>query len=384
MAPLDDVRVLDLTHAYAGPLCTQQLRLCGAQVYKVEPAVEGDDFRSRASFFAMNSGKRSITIDLKRPEGREVLYRLAEGCDVLVENYRPGVAEHLGVDWATMHERFPRLLYCSITGFGSAGSLRDRAAIEWVIQAMSGVTSMFTPEGADPRWTGPGMADAMSGYVAFSAVLTGLLERHRTGMGQFIDVSMLEAVMVLQTASVLSSQGGASRGANGSSDPLRSTMARYQTKDGPIFIAMLLQRWFETVARRIGRPELIDDPRYADNAGRMAAGLGFVRDIEEGLKNRTAAEWEVELAAAHVPVGMVRTAQQGLELSAHRERRFVRTTRDLDGTEKVVLGLPFSLGEREEVPSERVPALGESTEAILAELGFSASEVAELKDQKIV
>lgn len=384
MAPLGDVRVLDLTHAYAGPLCTRHLELCGADVIKVEPPVDGDDFRARGSFFAMNSAKRSITLDLKREEGREVVYRLAERCDVLVENYRPGVAANLGVDWDTMHARFPKLLYCSITGFGSAGSLRDRPAIEWVIQAMSGVTDLFTPKGADPRSTGPGMADAMTGYVAFSSVLAGLLERERTGVGHFIDVSMLESVMVLQTASVLSSQGGRSREADGSSGGLRSTMARYQAKDRPIFIAMLFQRWFETVAKLIGRPELIDDPRYPDNDHRMAAGLDFVRDIEKGLKKRNAEEWEAELAEAGIPAGAVRTVKQALDLPAHQERHFLRRTKDLDGSEKTVLSLPFSIGGRDEAPEERVPQLGESTDAVLAELGYSQQQIAELHDQKIV
>jgi crotonobetainyl-CoA:carnitine CoA-transferase CaiB-like acyl-CoA transferase len=388
MAPLDGVKVLDFTHAYAGPMCTRQLELCGAHVVKVEPPGEGDDFRARPSFFAMNSAKRSITIDLKRPEGREVAYRLAEDADVVVENYRPGVAEKLGVDWPSMHARFPQLIYCSITGFGNSGPLRDRAAIEWVIQAVSGVTDLYTPKDADPRASGPAVVDAFAGYVAFSAVLASLLERQKTGVGHYVDVSMFESLLTLQTSQVLSAyaakaSGGSSRG-EGSNSGLRSTMARYQAKDRPLFIAMLTQRWFETVARIIGRPELIDDPRYVDNAHRMAAGLDFVHDIEQGLSTRTAEEWETELAAANIPVGAVRTVSEALDLTQIKERSFLRATTDVDGSEKAVLGLPFLIDERDEGSPERVPGLGADTDDVLRESGYSPEEIAELHELNIV
>lgn len=388
MAPLDEIRVLDFTHAYAGPMCTRQLELCGAHVIKVETPGEGDDFRARPSFFAMNSAKRSITIDLKRPEGREIAYRLAQSADIVVENYRPGVAERLGVDWETMHKRFPQLIYCSITGFGNSGPMKERAAIEWVIQAVSGVTDQYTPKDADPRSSGPAVVDAFAGYVAFSAVLAALLERQKTGVGHYVDVSMFESLLALQTSQVLSAYAqnaspGSSRG-EGSALGLRSTMARYQAKDRPLFIAMLTQRWFETVARIIGRPELIDDPRYVDNAHRMAAGLDFVRDIEQGLATRTAEEWETELSEANIPVGVVRTFAQALDLPQLEERTFLRKTIDVDGTEKAVLGLPFVIDERSSASLERVPGLGADTDDVLSENGFSTDEIAELHELGVI
>ena len=161
-------------------------------------------------------------------------------------------------------------------------------------------------------------------------------------------------------------------------------MARYQAKDRPLFIAMLTQRWFETVARIIGRPELIDDPRYVDNAHRMAAGLDFVRDIEQGLATRTAEEWETELSEANIPVGVVRTFAQALDLPQLEERTFLRKTIDVDGTEKAVLGLPFVIDERSSASLERVPGLGADTDDVLSENGFSTAEIAELHELGVI
>jgi crotonobetainyl-CoA:carnitine CoA-transferase CaiB-like acyl-CoA transferase len=383
MRPLEGIRVLDFTHALAGPFCTRHLELCGAEVIKVEPPLVGDDFRARSNFFVMNSSKRSVTVNLKDPKGREVVARLAKHCDVAVENFRPSVAQTLGVSWEQLHEIAPQLIYCSITGFGSSGPLRDRPAIEWVIQAVAGVTATYTSEGEDPRRSGIGFADAFTGYVAFSAILAALFQRSRTGEGHRIDVSMLEAVLSLQSPLMLSDVAK-SPGNETSANALRSTMARYRAKDRPIFIAMLFQRWFEAVARAIGRPELISDPRYSDNDARMKAGLTFVRDIELGLQSRTALEWEEELGSLGVPAAALRTRQEVIDHPQITESGFLGATEDVDGTMRPVFGLPFILDERDTERHEHVPALGEDTETVLAEIGYSKAEIEDLRSQGVV
>ena len=203
MQALDGIRVVDLTHAFAGPFCTQQLQLLGADVVKVEPPGSGDDFRERPSaFVALNAGKRSIVLDLKTDADRESLLRLVERSDVLVENYRPGVTEKLGITWDVLREVNPRLIYCSISGFGQSGPLRDFPAIEWSVQAMSGMSASYLPEDADGARLGLGVLDPFSGYVAFSAILAALLQRQHTGQGQRIDASMLDAALLLMAPSV--------------------------------------------------------------------------------------------------------------------------------------------------------------------------------------
>lgn len=387
--PLSGTKVLDLTHALAGPFCTRLLHLAGAEIIKIEVPDVGDDFRARSNFFVMNSGKRSMTIDLRRPEGKEIVYRLAAQAAIVVENFRPGVARKLGIDWEVLRQKNPKLVYCSITGFGSRGPLSDRAAIEWVIQAMAGVTDKYTSPDADPRRGGMAFVDAFSGHVAFSAILAALLERDRSGRGHRVDVSMLEAVLSLQSPMMSGdlspgTAGATQDGVTPSSGQLRSTMARYSAQDRPIFIAMLLQKWFEAVARIIGRPELISDPRFSDNTKRMEAGLDFVSEINEGLQSRSAMEWEEMLAAAGVPAAAVRSAGEILSHPQITESNLLRTTVGDGGSPRLVLGLPFVIDEREEGPDEGVPGLGVDTDDILAELGYTNDEIEVLHRAKVI
>src|SRR4051794_25787962 len=182
MKPLAGIKVVDLSHALAGPFCTHHLQLLGADVLKVEAPGHGDDFRARPSVFpAINAGKRSITVNLKSADGAEILRRLLADADVLIENYRPGVAAKLGITWEKLQALNPRLIFCSISGYGQTGPLRDVPAIEWAVQAMSGMTASYVSEDADRRDLGVGILDAFSGYVTFSAILAALLQRQQTG-----------------------------------------------------------------------------------------------------------------------------------------------------------------------------------------------------------
>ena len=208
--PLEGIRVVDLTHAYAGPLCTYNLGLLGADVLKVEPPETGDDFRVwfENAFVAINAGKRSFTLDLRTPDGQAVLHRLLERSDVLVENYRPGAAARLGIDAGEIRTRHPRLVYCSITGFGDTGPLRDAPAIEWAVQATAGVTAEYLNEEDDPTRAGLAVVDAFSGFTAASSILAALLLRERTGEGSRLDVAMFDAALGLLSVATTDAANG--------------------------------------------------------------------------------------------------------------------------------------------------------------------------------
>ena len=200
MQPLSGVRIIDVTHALAGPFCTHHLQLMGAEVIKVEPP-NGDDFRIRpAAFAACNAGKRSITIDLKTPAGRELLMSMIAKGDVLVENYRPGVAAEFGLEWEALRKVNPKLIFCSLTGYGQEGPLRDMPAIESSVQAASGLMMAQLGAGAHKRETNMLLLDPLTGYVAYAAIMAALLQRQQTGLGQRLDVAMIDAAMMISPA----------------------------------------------------------------------------------------------------------------------------------------------------------------------------------------
>ena len=222
---------------------------------------------------------------------------------MLVENYAPGVPARLGVDWGAVHETNPGLVYCSIKGYGEEGPFANYPAMESTVQAMSGISSMAMSEDADPRDPGVAMADAFAGYVAFSAIMVALLERERDGRGRHVTVSMLEAALVLQTASVLSAHEGGERLRR------RTNQARFMAKDRRIYANLMFPKWYEAVCTIIGRPDLLEPP-WSDPGYRDSAGLEFVGEIEKSLVSRTAGEWEREFTAAGVPASVVRTPEE--------------------------------------------------------------------------
>lgn len=359
---LRGVTVVDLTHAYAGPLCTHHLARLGAEILKVEEPTGGDDFRRTPWFSCLNAGKASVAIDLKSPDGYEALTRLIAGADVLIENYAPGVPGHLGVDWETLHEINPALIYCSIKGYGEEGPFSHYPAMESTVQAMSGITSMATSEDGDwdPRDPGVAMTDAFAGYVAFSAILVALLERERDGRGRHVTVSMLEAALVLQTASVLSAHAGGERLRR------RTNQARFMAKDRRIYVNLMFPKWYHAVCTIVGRPDLLEAP-WNDPEQRDAAGMAFVHELERSLADRTAEEWEQEFTAAGVPASVVRTPDEILAHEQVTNSGLLLDALDAAGRPTIVFDLPFRIdgGRGVPVPSG-APALGEHTESVLS------------------
>ncbi|GAC1321275.1 MAG: CaiB/BaiF CoA-transferase family protein [Chloroflexota bacterium] len=369
--PLSGIRVADLTHALSGSVCTQQLHLLGADIVKVEPPHTGDDFRERpAVFAAINGGKRSVVLDLRSEDGKNALSRLVQRSDILVENFRPGVTHNLGIDWEAVQPLNPALIYCSITGYGQSGPLRDYPAIEWAVQAMSGMSSSYIDDDVDGAYLGFGMLDSFSGYMAFSAILAALLQRQHTHIGQRIDVAMLDAALLLMAPQVAglalgdaSTPGGRSR---------RPSMVRYRASDRRLFIAALHPKWFRRLAEIIGAPELADDPRFATHRAQAEHADELIGAIEAHLATRPAMQWEAELVRAGLPASVVRTLTETLAHPHVQARGTLEEVGvpELDRTAHVVgAGFRFDHGQ----PHFRggVPRLGEHTVEVLTELGFS-------------
>ncbi len=367
--PLEGVRVADLTHALSGSFCTQQLHLLGADVIKVEPPV-GDDFRERpAAFAAINAGKRSVVLDLKSPHGHNTLLRLAERSDVLVENFRPGVTQSLGIDWPRLREVNQRLIYCSITGYGQTGPLRDYPAIEWAVQAMSGMSASYIDDQVDGAYLGVGVLDPFSGYVTFSAILAALLQRQQTNVGQHIDVSMLDAAMLLMAPQVtgLSLGDAAAPG----SRSRRPTMVRFRAQDRRLFVAALHRKWFVRLCEIIDAPELLEDARFASQRAQMDNADALIGAIEAKLATRPASEWEREFVQAGLPASVVRSLGEMLVHPHLVERgtlQQVKAADGLGGRTVNVVGAGFRFEGSQPVFRGDVPALGEHTEEVMREL----------------
>lgn len=374
--PLAGIKIVDLTHALAGPFCTHQLQLLGADVLKVEAPGDGDDFRARPGIFAaINAGKRSITVNLKSPDGFEVVRRLLAEADVVVENYRPGVAPRLGIAWEPLHELNPRLIFCSISGYGQQGPLRDMPAIEWSVQAMSGMTASYVSEDADRRQLGLGVLDSFSGYVAFSSILAALLQRAQTGRGQRIDVAMLDAALVLMGGAVAAHGLGSQERLS-----MRPTMARFPAEDRTLFVAALHQKWFESLCRILDAPELVSDPRFVDNASRQRHADALTAELEARTRTRPAAELERELVKAGLPASIVRTLPEILAHPHIQERGILQQIPSADGADPLTLvGPAFQFVGNGLGFQGPVPALGQHTEAVLAALGYSPSEIERLR-----
>ena len=380
---LDGVRVVDLTHAYSGPMCTMHLALSGADVIKIESPGVGDDFRARGGTFAgINGGKRSMTLDLKRPEAQRVLHRMVADADVVVENYRPGVGPKLGVDWDAFKTINPRVIFASISGYGQAGRYKDYPAIEWAVQAMSGMTAQYMSEEVDGRRLGIGVLDAFSGYVAFSAILTALLQRARTGVGQRIDVAMLDAAMVLMTTSVVGQlQGG--RGADSSG--IRPTMARFRAQDRTLFVGALFDHWFERLCAVLGAPELASDARFASAASRTANADALTAELNRLFALRPAADLEREIVAAGIPASIVRTIREvAAEPHLHERGALQQVEFTERGQEVTLVGEAFRFETDGPRFSRSVPALGQHTDEVLGSFGYSAADIADLRARGLV
>ncbi|MBA2813649.1 CoA transferase [Streptomyces sp. KM273126] len=392
---LEGVRILDLTNVLAGPFAGYQLALQGADVIKVEMPGSGDLARQLgadralgeellgASFLAQNAGKRSLTLNLKNPDGREALLRAVREADVLLENFRPGVMDRLGVGWKTLRAENPRLVYCAISGFGQTGPLRDRPAYDQIIQGLSGMMSVTgTPETA-PLRAGFPVADTLGGMAAAYAVAAALVRRGRTGEGAFVDVSMLESALTAMgwvTSNYLIS--GRVPHPMGNENFTAAPSGTFRTADGHLNIAANRQQQFTTLCRLIGREDLTTDPRFTHPADRKTHRDALRDEVESGLAARPAAEWEEILSDAGVPAARVLSVQDALGLDHLAARGFVHDLPFPDGRERPlpVLGSPVRVDGEPTASPAPPPLLGEHTDDVLTELGYAATEITALRE----
>ena len=396
---LDGVRVLDVTTVLAGPFAAYQLSLLGADVVKVEVPGTGDLARDMgddeylkseamgAAFIAQNSGKRSITVDLKQEGGRAVFTRLVESSDVLLENMRPGVLERLGFSWTTLHERNPRLIYCAVSGFGQTGPLAGRAAYDQIIQGLAGMADITGEPDGGPLRVGFPICDTLGGYAAAMAISAALVRRSRDGIGSFLDVSMLETAITAMGWAVSEQLiTGKEARRHGNHNAASSPSGTFRTGDGLLNIAANTQVQFESVCKVVGRTDLLSDPRFTTRLDRKRNRAALTAELESALASRGSRQWEAEFANVSVPAGLVLSLADVLNQEQIRTRALIHEV-ELGLTDRPtvsVVGSGIHVDGMSLAPSSGPPALGQDTEAVLHAIGFTADEIEELRDERAI
>jgi crotonobetainyl-CoA:carnitine CoA-transferase CaiB-like acyl-CoA transferase len=394
LSALHGIRVLDFSHALAGPYCTLLLADFGAEVYKLE-ARDGDMGRGwgppfaggESSFFlGLNRGKLGISINLKEPEGLDLCLRLIDKMDVIVENFRPGAMERLGLGYSAVHKRNPGLVYCSISGYGQDGPSRDEAAMDLVVQSSSGLLSITgTGQGESVR-CGYGVTDVTAGMYAVIGILLALRAREITGLGQFVDVSMLDGMISAMSSNYMGYLGsGVVPQPMGTSFPTVVPYCAFRTKDRDISIAVGSEKLWATFCRAIGRPDLERHPDYETNAMRIRNRVALQSLLAEVFGTRTVAEWLERLQAAGIPCSLVRNFQ---EVVAHPQcevrEMFPVLTHPAAGEHRVT-GTPVKLSGTPGHPTTPAPLLGEHTKSALKEFfGLDDSTIEDLVARQVV
>jgi CoA:oxalate CoA-transferase len=392
---LHGIRVLDLTNVLAGPYCAYQLALMGAEVVKVEVPGEGDLARQLgaepalnarrmgASFLAQNAGKKSLTLNLKSADGKAVLHRLVQSSDVLVENFRPGVMDRLGLSYEELAESNPALIYCAISGFGQDGPMKSAPAYDQIVQGLSGMMSITgTPQTA-PLRVGYPVADTLAGMTAAFAIASALVRRLSSGEGAFIDVSMLDSALG-SMGWVVSNYltAGVEPGAHGNDNFTASPSGAFQARDGMLNIAANKQQQFVALAAALDIEGLAGDPRFAGREDRKRHRAALTELIEEKLKTRTCAEWTALFTKIGIPAGAVLTVPQALALPQVRERGLLKTFEHVPGVEGplTVARSGFKLSGGDPDVESPPPTLGQHTDEVLRSVGYSAAQIERLRD----
>lgn len=383
--PLRGVKVLDLTRVLSGPFCTMVLADLGADVVKVERPEGGDDGRhfgpflptGESGYFAsVNRGKQSIALDLKDDADRETFLALVDKADVLVENFRPGAMDRLGLGSATLMARNPGLIYASITGFGRTGPDAGQAAYDVIVQARSGLMSVTGHDAAEPVRVGSSISDILAGLYAAIGICASLRERDRSGRGADLDISMLDcSVSILENAVARFVVSGMVPEPLGTRHPSIAPFAAFHASDGALVIAAGNDQLWQTLCRAIGAAELLRDPLLASNNDRAENARHLETAINSKLAARTVAEWLDILGRAGVPCGPINDLSHVLADEQLRQRGMWHALRDRDGYELLTAGTPFHIDGRKPPLEDSWPGLGEQAGGILARWGVQNPDV---------
>ncbi len=373
MQPLDGIKVIDLSRILAGPYCTMVLADLGAEVVKIEEPTSGDEARGvgpfvdgvSAYFISINRGKKSVALNIKDPGGRDLVTELITRADIVVENFRPGTMDRLGLGYETSAKRNPRLIYAACSGFGQTGPYRTRGAYDMVIQGMGGIMSITgEPEGR-PLKTGPAIGDLAGGLFTVIGILTALHARERTGEGQMVDIGMLDCqVALLENAIVRYTTTGEVPGPLGARHPSIAPFEAFEAKDGYVIFAVGTPHW-DRFCRVIGREELLEDPRFATNALRAENHAALQPIIAQVTHTKTVQEWIDIMEKAGVPCGPINTIDQVVAHPQVQAREMITTIHDPNVGPIRITGSPITLSRTPGRVDRPAPRLGEHTVDIL-------------------
>jgi formyl-CoA transferase len=390
--PLAGLRVIDLTQAMAAPFCSMNLADMGADVIKVEPPTGEDMRRGSASknghsgtFVTINRSKRGITLDLKQPRGVEIMHRLVRTADVFVQNYRPGAARRLGVDHETLAALNPRLIYCSVSGFGSTGPYASRGGYDLIAQGMSGIISVTGDEDGPPAKAGLPVSDLGAGLFAAYGILCALEHRQRTGEGQIVDTSLLEAAMALtvREATEYWVTGQAPR-ALGSAHRLAAPYQALRASDGWFTVGASNDQLFAALCAALGLAGLAADPRFAREPDRMRHRDALIAELERTTAKESRAYWLARFDAAGVPSGPINDYAEALA-DPHALARDMIVDLVHPGAGPIkALGVPVKLSDTPGAVDRPAPLLGQHNAEVLTELGYSDAEQRSLKEHGVI
>ena len=386
--PLSGIRVVDLTRILAGPFCSMLLADMGAEVVKIETPGEGDPVRRQGAvrdglslyFAAFNRNKRSLTLNLRHEEGRAVLARLIERSDVLVENFRPGVLAQIGLDAARLNALNPRLVTCNLTGFGNSGPYRDRPSFDFIAQAMSGLMSTTGLPDASPLRTGPPLADLVAGLYGALGICAALVRRDRTGMGETVGASLNNAMIsMLGFLAANYFATGETPARTGNDHAIVAPYGMFRTLDGEIALAPSQEQSYQRLIDALGMAELRNHPEFASNDLRVANRAAINAAIEARLQTRDSAHWIAVLNAAGVPCDRVMSLPEVFADPQVVEQQMALEV-DHPGHGAVrMLGFPVKFAEAPCRIRRPAPDLGQDTDAVLGEFGYSSEQIAQLR-----
>ncbi|WP_419879183.1 CaiB/BaiF CoA transferase family protein [Brevibacillus centrosporus] len=394
MQALDHIRVLDLSRTLAGPFCTMLLGDMGADIIKVEQPDVGDETRRftpptwdgiSSYYLASNRNKRSITVDLKTEEGREIIYELAKTADILVENFRTGALDQMGLGYEQIRQINPKLIYCSVSGFGRTGPEKNRAGYDLLLQGYGGLMSITGEEGRAPVKVGTSLVDMNAGMFAVYGILSALIARERTGKGQFIDVSLLDGQVVLLNylATSYFATGRAS-GRLGSAHPSIVPYQAFPAKDGDIILAIANNSLWERACRALGWEDLREDPRFQTNDDRVAHRDLLVAIISARIAEMDRQEIIHKLDQEGVPAGPIHTVDQVLNHPQVLAREMVLEVEHPIVKDLKMPGFPVKLSDTPAQVHRHPPLLGEHTEEILLEMGFLPEQIEGWRASKVI